>query len=297
MDSRKFVASLTAQQKQQLTAKSDRDGLQSLIFHFGAILGFGALIYFDIGPTWLFMLCQGIFIIFLFTLLHETVHRSPFATASLNKIAGLISSYLIFLPALWFRYFHFEHHRHTHIPGKDPELDDPKPSTRMQYLIYVSGIPTWISHFRTLFKNAFGPIDDRFIPASARLQIRREARTMLAVYVFVIALSVNSRSAVLLYVWIIPVLLGQPFLRLYLMAEHDRCPFVTNMFENTRTTFTTAFVRKLAWNMPYHVEHHTYPSVPFHKLPELHQLIRAYIKHTERGYLRFNQKYLQSFEK
>ncbi|WP_246694633.1 fatty acid desaturase, partial [Mesorhizobium sp. M2D.F.Ca.ET.147.01.1.1] len=70
-----------------------------------------------------------------------------------------------------------------------------------------------------------------------------------------------------------PALLGQPFLRLYLMAEHGRCPLVANMLENTRTTLTNWFVHKLAWNMPYHAEHHAYPGVPFHQLPEFHRLI------------------------
>ena len=64
------------------------------------------------------------------------------------------------------------------------------------------------------------------------------------------------------------------------------------MLDNTRTTFTNAFVRFIAWNMPYHVEHHVYPSVPFHKLPEFHAHINAYIMHKQNGYFRFNQDYL-----
>ena len=297
MNSRKFVASLTAQQKQYLTEKNNIDGIQSLILHFGGIILFGSLIYIDIGPTPLFMVFQGIFIIFLFTLLHETVHKSPFASESINRIAGLVCGYLIFLPVLWFRYFHFEHHRNTHIPGKDPELDDPKPSTLSQYLVYVSGISIWKSQIKTLFKNAFGKIDYSYLPKSSHSRIRAEARVMLLVYTLILIVSLVSQTAVLIEIWIIPILLGQPFLRLYLMAEHDRCPFVTNMFENTRTTFTNAFVKKLAWNMPYHVEHHTYPSVPFHKLPALHELIHCHIKESEQGYIKFNRKYIHSFGK
>ena len=38
-------------------------------------------------------------------------------------------------------------------------------------------------------------------------------------------------------------------------------------FQNTRTTYTGAVVKWVAWNMPYHVEHHAYPSIPFHALP------------------------------
>ena len=182
MDSRKFVASLSAQQKQFLTQKTNSDGIMSLVFHFGGIVIFTSLIYLDTGPTAVFMLLQGIFIIFLFTLLHETVHKSPFASIALNKLTGLIASYLILLPANWFKYFHFEHHRFTHIPGKDPELDDPKPSTFQQYLVYVSGIPTWRSHIKTIFINAFTDFNYSYLPKSAHDLIRREARWMISIY-------------------------------------------------------------------------------------------------------------------
>jgi fatty acid desaturase len=83
-------------------------------------------------------------------------------------------------------------------------------------------------------------------------------------------------------------------LRLYLLAEHGRCPAVTDMFANTRTTFTTRLVRFLAWNMPYHAEHHAMPSVPFHRLPELHALARPHLKQTEDGYTRFAARYAAS---
>ena len=88
------------------------------------------------------------------------------------------------------------------------------------------------------------------------------------------------------------MLLGFPFLRLYLLAEHGRCPSVANMFENTRTTMTTRAVRLLAWNMPYHAEHHAWPAVPFHKLPEVHDLAAAHLKRVSPGYGAFLREYL-----
>ena len=36
-----------------------------------------------------------------------------------------------------------------------------------------------------------------------------------------------------LTLWIIPALLGQPFLRAFLLAEHAACPAVSNMLENS----------------------------------------------------------------
>ena len=93
-------------------------------------------------------------------------------------------------------------------------------------------------------------------------------------------------------IWVLPAVLGQPFLRLYLLAEHGRCPFVANMLENSRTTLTNALVRWVAWNMPYHAEHHSWPGVPFHRLPDLHELTRAHLGQTENGYARFHRKYV-----
>ena len=296
MDYRQFVASLSVEQKKFLTEKTNKDGLMSALFHFGGVLVFAYLIILDTPLTLIFMLLQGIFIVFLFTLLHETVHRSPFALPVLNRIAGVVSSYLIFLPAEWFRYFHYEHHRYTHIPGKDPELAHAKPETLCQYLIHVSGVPTWWDQIKTIFRNAFFTFDYVYIPKSAHKKIRNEARMMILIYSLLVGMSLIYPLGFLVYVWLIPILLGQPFLRLYLMAEHDRCPFVSNMFENTRTTLTNRLVRKLAWNMPFHVEHHTYPSVPFHKLPKLHSLIESHIKETEQGYLNFNRKYISTFK-
>jgi fatty acid desaturase len=98
----------------------------------------------------------------------------------------------------------------------------------------------------------------------------------------------------IIWCWLLPIILGQPFLRLNLLAEHGRCPMVANMFENTRTTFTNRIVRFLAWNMPYHAEHHAYPTVPFHKLPMLHDLVRDELKVTSNGYVEFQKSYIET---
>ena len=44
--------------------------------------------------------------------------------------------------------------------------------------------------------------------------------------------------------------------------------------------------------MPYHVEHHVFPNVPFHNLPELHGLIRSHLQVTADGYIAFTRAYL-----
>jgi fatty acid desaturase len=42
----------------------------------------------------------------------------------------------------------------------------------------------------------------------------------------------------------------------------------------TRSMSNSWLSRVLYWNMNYHIEHHVYPSVPFHALPALNAAIR-----------------------
>jgi fatty acid desaturase len=112
-----------------------------------------------------------------------------------------------------------------------------------------------------------------------------EARAYLAVYAAVVLASVVARSPLALVVWIAPLLVGQVFLRPYLLAEHTACASTRDCLENTRTTRTARLVQFFAWNMPYHAEHHAYPAVPFHALPRLHGHVEARLANLEPGYL------------
>ncbi len=283
-DHRAVIASLTPQERARLTEKSDAVGLVHLAVHLGAILLFGALIAARL-PFWpLLMVPQGILIVFLFTLLHESIHRTAFKTKWLNDVVAWICAVMIALPPDWFRGFHFAHHRFTQDPENDPELAEPKPETPTQYFVHLSGLPTWYSHVKTLGVNA----------SSGPGTLRTEARIMIALYIALAGLSILTGSTVLLHAWLIPAIIGQPALRLYLLAEHTGCPKLPNMLENTRTVLTNRLIRQIAWNMPYHTEHHTYPAVPFHRLPELHSVMADRLRHVETGYASFHRGYFRS---
>ena len=288
IDHRTAITSLDPALRESLVERSDAPGLLRFGFHLGAILALGTLIALRV-PYWFALLpLQGILIVFLFTSLHECTHETAFKSSFLNTAVSSISSFLILIPPAWFRFFHFAHHRHTHDPDRDPELQIAKPSTLVGYVKHVSGLPLWFAAIRTLLRNAAGRSADDFVPEKARARVTFEARAMLAIYALIAAASVYWGSPLAIWAWIVPALLGQPFLRLFLLAEHTNCPHVENMFENTRTTFTTKLVRLVAWNMPFHAEHHALPTVPFHKLPDLHDAVREHLKTTANGYARFN---------
>ena len=276
----------------ELTARSDRKGLVQLAGHAGALVATGALVAMARGTVWLVpaLLAHGLLLVFLFAPLHESIHRTAFRRRWLNEVVAWTCGALLILPPTYFRAFHFTHHRFTQDPKRDPELAVSKPETLAAYLWHVSGLPYWRERVTTTLRHATGRVPDDFIGAHQRARVVREARLLLAVYAAAALLSLAARSELLLLFWLLPVLLGQPFLRLYLLAEHTGCPLVADMFENSRTTLSTRLVRRLAWNMPYHAEHHAHPALPFHALPAAHVLLEDQIAVQAPGYVAVNRE-------
>ncbi len=295
MDHKTVLAALSSERKQELTARSDRAGILHLASHFGAIAICAAYIAAQ-GPLWgLFVPVLGVLTVFLFTLIHECTHYTPFENKALNDAVGHLVSVPLMLPFVWFRYFHLAHHKYTNDPENDPELaGEGRPTTWKAYLIYMSGWGYWSGNVRTLWTNAWGTIDAPYLPPRQHSAMRFEARVLLGIYAC--ALISLFFSPLVLWLWIIPCLIAQPALRLYLLAEHGHCPPVADMLENSRTTYTVRLVRWLAWNMPYHAEHHAFPAVPFHKLPDLHQEVQSHLKSTSDGYGAFTRDYVARLE-
>ena len=154
-----------------------------------------------------------------------------------------------------------------------------QPDDLGRYLLRVTGLPYWRERGTTLLRHAFtGRVAQPFVTARQSPAVVREARLLLLCYAGIAAASVALESWAALLYWVGPALLGQPALRLYLLAEHTGCPFVPDMLRNTRTTRSNRLVRGLAWNMPYHAEHHAYPALPFHALPAAHTLLAPRIE-------------------
>lgn len=291
MDHRAFVKSLSRADRAALSEQKDGPGLRHLAIHVLLILLFAVPIALEVKGWPILMIPLGILLVFLFNLEHECTHTTPFKTEWINEWSGRISGFLIIQPFHWFRYFHFAHHRFTNDPERDPELvGKPKPKTVAQYIIFALAPLYWKSKVLLLFSNAHGRAFDDFVPKNAHQQLRTEARVSIAIYFAILMFSILV-SPVLVWVWLVPLFIGFPFLRLYHLAEHGLCPAVDDMFENSRTVFTNRIVRLVAWNMPYHIEHHTLPMVPFFRLPRLHRLVKDHLKTTSDGYARFTVDY------
>ncbi|MPZ12584.1 MAG: fatty acid desaturase [Kiloniellaceae bacterium] len=271
-----------------LAARSDRRGLVQLAGHLLLLAASGAVVLGSLDSWALLappLLAHGIVLVFLFAPLHETIHRTAFRRRGLNDAVARVAGFLLLLPADYFRAFHLAHHRFTADRRRDPELAGPPLDSRAAYLWHVTGLPYWRERVAATCRHARGRVTEDFVPARLRPAIVAEARGHLAGYALLAAASLAGGSGLLLWLWVIPALLGQPFLRLYLLAEHSGCPEVPDMLANSRTTLTNRMVRALCWNMNLHSAHHAYPAVPFHALPTADRLLAPQIAERSPGYI------------
>ncbi len=291
-----FLRSLTHQQKRELTSKTNKPAIFRLAVLISLLTVSSLGLLSELPYRIILLLPQALLIISLFHLLHECIHDTPFRTKLLNTAIGAACGFILFLPSEWFRYFHRDHHRYTQIEGKDPELETGKPESRSQWLLHISGFPVFKSLLTVIAQCAAGNISWRYVPESTKPLVTKQACIMLAGYITLICCSLLLSSTALLTLWILPLIIGQPFLRLYLLAEHTLCQNTDNMFLNTRTVLSNPVVRWFTWNMPFHTEHHVYPAVPFHHLPALHKNMNRFLAHTNQSYSEFNKHYYDSLK-
>lgn len=124
----------------ELSVRSDLQGLARAVSHYGVILVLGTLIWLvssRYGVVWALplILAQSYFVAFLFMVVHETAHKTAFRSRGLNLVLGHLSSFAVGLPYDYYCLFHWDHHRYTQDPTRDPELLSvpilaPTPSSR-----------------------------------------------------------------------------------------------------------------------------------------------------------------------
>jgi fatty acid desaturase len=272
--------------------RSDLRGAVQATVHLVCVGVTGVLVWLAL-PHWYLlipaMVLHGLTLVTMFAPMHECVHRTAFASVTLNDAVGWIAGVLCFYNSTYYRYFHAWHHRYTQDPVRDPELMFPKAASRLAYLLEISGFTFWYRRSIDYPRLALGQSEGLpFVPPNARRSIAISMSAQLLVYLVALA-SIAMGYTAALYFWFLPALLAQPILRAILVTEHTGCSQDQNGLTNTRTTLASLPIRVLMWNMPFHAEHHLFPSVPFHRLPALHQQICDRIKHIAPGYLATNQ--------
>ncbi|MEJ0016485.1 MAG: fatty acid desaturase [Acetobacteraceae bacterium] len=283
---------LTPSELRALSGRSNAQGARRLAIHVALLAGTGWLVMVS-GPLTLLpaMLALGLVQVALFAPAHEATHQTAFASRRANAVVGWLAAAPSLLNLHFYTAFHFAHHRHTQIPGQDPELAMEAPDALGAYVRRIAGVPFWRLRL-TVVADAWRGDMSRypFVSAQAAPVIIRSVRGMSVVMVGgAVASGVLFGWTTPFVLWVLPQVLCQPFLRAYTLSEHTGCTQDRNGLTNTRTMLTNGAVRLLMWDMPYHAEHHLYPSIPFHRLADAHQVLRDKLGFVEpRGYVRWN---------
>lgn len=295
--------------RELMSRRSDGPALRRFSFQYGLLLGASLLVVISPTlalPSWVMFAGMFVFALMtmsMFAIVHESGHNTAFASRRLNRTVLWLAGAPVYYAPTGFREFHFAHHRHTHDPLRDPEISiggRPGPSLGSglpMYLAFVSGLPLMLFKIVMLMAAAVGvkPVWEHFLTfVSPRAQRRMswEARAVLALHALWLTAGLLWLPGLL---WLLAAqVLGHFMLSTYLISEHTGLAHSGDILERTRTTLTQPVLRWLMWNMPYHGEHHAYPAVPWHALPDLHKLMQSELLHVEPGYHSFHRKALGS---
>jgi fatty acid desaturase len=225
------------------------------------------------------MILYGSVLSFAYAASHECSHGTAFRTRWLNEAIFWVTSFIFIEEPLYRRYSHAGHHTYTWFNRLDPQKPYGNPMTVLKYAIVTLGPMLYWDAARQLIRHGRGRFTEAeraFLPASEIPKVTRNSRIMGAGYLALLLPTVALQSLWPLLLYFVPRLLGGCIINGYIntqhmcMAEDER-----DHRETTRSIRCNWLERLLYWNMNYHIEHHLYPAVPFHALPQLSAQIRA----------------------
>jgi len=264
-------------QRDDYHASRDTVILFILIFSFG----YGSYSLYQHGYTW-----TAAFTFWCYCTLytssgdsrwHECGHGTAFKTKWLNDVVYELASFMVFrLPETW-RFSHARHHTDTDIVGRDPEVDA-RPLSMWELskaFFNVQGIQGEFGKLMRHVNGELSPAERTYTPSTERKGAFQKARIWLAIYMSVIFYSAYLQSVVPLMYVFLPYTLGAWHFVLVGVFQHaSLAQDVLDHRVNTRTCYINPISAFIYWNMHYHIEHHTFPMVPYYNLPELHEVLK-----------------------
>jgi len=223
------------------------------------------------------MLLYGGVLCFAYAASHECAHGTAFKARWLNETVFWFTSLVFIEEPLYRRYSHAGHHTHTWFNELDPQKPYGNPMTFSHYLSGTFGLTFYFDAVRQLIRHSrgrFTPQELEFLPSSEIRTAIINSRLMSACYAALLLGGIAFQSPWPFILYFIPRFLGGCIVTLYINTQH-MC-MAEDLYDHRQTTRSIKcgwLGRLLYWNMNYHIEHHLYPAVPFHALPELNRSI------------------------
>ena len=214
----------------------------------------------------------------VYSLSHECSHGTVFRSRWLNETIFWATSLLFGQEVLYRRYSHAAHHTHTMFVGHDAQLPFAQPVGLKAYFLWYSGVLYHSQFLRVLFLHSLGRFSDKtrsFTPPEELPRMVRNSRLFIVIYAGAAAVSWYFSTSVLLWIWLLPKLAGDPVMLTYAGSQHfEKEENTIDLRRSTRSLRPNRLIDLFYWNMSFHIEHHLYPTVPFFALPKLNALIK-----------------------
>ncbi len=266
----------------QLMQREDAQAIRDTVLWYALIVAAGAVLVATWGTAWAWLA------FFVYATLytgpadsrwHEAGHGTAFKTRWMNDALYQAACFQVLRrPSVW-KWSHARHHTDTLVTGRDPEVAVPLPTDLFGTFLNLFSIKSGPRELWRVLRNAFGMLGEEektFVPEMEWPQMVKEARVWVVLYAVLIgsAITFESWLPVVLF-GLLPVMGGTWLYTFFGLTQHAGLPEnVLDHRKNCRTVYMNPVFRFLYWNMNYHVEHHMFPMVPFHALPQLHETIK-----------------------
>lgn len=218
-------------------------------------------------------------------LMHDAAHKRLFKNLSWNDyVAQFFLAGPIFFSVLAYRTFHLKHHQDPLAPD-DPDISliggYPIPAKSFARKLFrdISGQSyfKFIRYFISKSRSERGRgkrVDGKKSGPSFRMVMGSMLFTNLLLFT---ALWASGHPWLYLGLWLLPTATSLQFLlRIRGVAEHAGYSQNEDQRLNARTVVSPLETFFFAPNnVNYHIEHHSYPSVPWYNLPKVHALMWA----------------------
>lgn len=289
IDSRKNIA------KDLKSRSSDATfGMKFVIYLVGIAYGVSCSLSSNSAWQALGVLLLGAMFAHGVELQHQILHNQGFRKSILNEMAGILVGLPMLVSFAGYKASHLRHHRLLGTPENKEFFDygDQYGASRFATVVIWANRFLMPAHYQGFLKNVCRALFARPVPGESENVSKLIRRDHLVMFISISALIVTSvlaHSPVIFLSWIIPlVFVAAPIHALIEMPEHYRCDVTsTDVFCNTRTIKTNAFMTWFTNGNNFHVEHHLMPGLPLDRLHDLHANIVQDIPHLYQSYRAF----------
>ncbi|WP_197677692.1 NADH:ubiquinone reductase (Na(+)-transporting) subunit F [Opitutus sp. GAS368] len=265
----------------RLLERRDGPAIRDTLLWFALIGSAGSLTYV-LWPSWWAALPYAVYAVLYASTSdsrwHESGHGTAFKTDWMNTFLYEVASFMVMRESTVWRWSHTRHHSDTIIVGRDPEIVSPRPPDIKGLIAGFFGLSNYPKYFKHILLHSAGRMTEEektFIPPSEFPNVYRKARIYVLLYAISAGLALASGSLLPLFLVGFVNVFGSWLMSIYGLTQH--AGLAENVLDhrlNCRTVYMNFVNRYLYWNMNYHLEHHMFPLVPYHALPQLHAAVK-----------------------